>query len=337
MVERVRPEATVEDFHAAMRTASVSALWEREDRPNAPVETPHVWPWETMEPLIDAAVGATDMGNAERRVLVLHDPALHAAGRLGASKALSVNLQVLMPGEQARPHRHTMSALRFVLEGEGAVTVVDGKPCPMARGDMILTPGWTWHEHVHEGTGRMVWVDVLDVPFHHFLDNGVFEPGPPRDLPDLPPDTAYAAAGLNPGTPSETGYSPMFRYAWNGAATALAALPPAPDGSRTLRYTNPTTGAAAMATIDCTLTAPAWGMATRAYRTNASSVCVVVEGSGTSDVGDTTLSWRRNDVFSLPHGNWISHTAASTDAILFQISDREILRRLDLLREEFQG
>ena len=191
-----------DEFHAAMRAASVSALWERPARPNTPAETAHVWRWETMEPLIDAAVGATTMDNAERRVLVLNNPALDAAGRMGASKSLSVNLQVLMPGERARPHRHTMSALRFVLEGSGAVTVVDGKACAMERGDMILTPGWTWHEHVHEGDTRMVWVDALDVPVHDFLDNGVFEPGPARDVPDLPPDQAYSAPGLTPESAS---------------------------------------------------------------------------------------------------------------------------------------
>ncbi len=144
-----------DDFHAAMRRASVCALWERPGRPDTPVEIAHVWPWQTMEPLIDAAVGATGMENAERRVLVLNNPALEALGRYGASKTLSVNLQVLMPGERARPHRHTMAALRFVLDGGGAVTVVDGKACPMERGDMILTPGWTWHEHVHEGDQRL--------------------------------------------------------------------------------------------------------------------------------------------------------------------------------------
>ena len=174
-------------------------------------------------------------------------------------------------------------------------------------------------------------------PFHHFLDTGVFEPGPAHDVPDLPPDTAYAAAGLTPVTAPETGYSPMFHYAWADATDALAALPPEPDGSRTLRYTNPATGASAMATIDSTLIAPAAGQATRPYRTNASAVCVVVEGEGETKVGDTTLGWRRNDIFSLPHGSWISHSAARDGATLFQISDREILRRLDLLRDETDG
>jgi gentisate 1,2-dioxygenase len=328
---------TEDAFHAAMRAASVSALWERPARPNTPAETAHVWRWETIEPLIDAAVGETNMDNAERRVLVLHNPALNAMGRMGASKSLSVNLQVLMPGERARPHRHTMSALRFVLEGSGAVTVVDGKPCEMARGDMILTPGWTWHEHVHEGDTRMVWVDALDVPVHDFLDTGVFEPGPAYDVPDLPSDEAFSAPGLTPESDfGGIGYSPMFRYPWQATVDALAAMPSNKDGSRVLRYTNPATGGAAMTTIDCHVVGLAKGQATRPYRTNSSAVCVVVDGEGTTEVDGTTLTWRENDVFALPHDSWISHTAARKDTRLFQVSDRELFNRMGILREEFR-
>ena len=327
-----------DEFHAAMRMASVTALWERPERSNIPAEIAHVWRWQTMEPLIDAAVGATTMDNAERRVLVLNNPALDERGRMGASKSLSVNLQVLMPGERARPHRHTMSALRFVLEGSGAVTVVDGKSCPMDRGDMILTPGWTWHEHIHEGNKRIVWVDALDVPVHDFLDTGVFEPGPAHDVPDLPPDRAYSAPGLTPeSTFGDIAYSPMFRYPWQATVDALAAMPSSPDGSRTLRYTNPATGGPALTTIDCYAFGLDKGRATRPYRTNSSAVCVVVDGAGTTDVDGTTLTWGENDIFALPHGSWISHNATSDNTRLFQVNDREMLDRMGILREEHRG
>ena len=324
-----------DEFHVAMRAASVSALWERPDRTNTPVEIAHVWRWETMEPLLDAAVGETSMEDAERRVLTLTNPAMEACGRIGASKSMSVNLQVLMPGERARPHRHTMAALRFVIDGAGAVTVVDGKSCWMERGDMILTPGWTWHEHVHEGDERIVWVDALDVPLHNFLDNGVFEPGPAHDVPDLPPDLAFSAPGLTPNIMFDDNvHSPMYRYPWKATVDALAAMPPGEDGSRTLRYTNPATGGAAMITIDCYALGFEKGCATKPYRTNSSAVCVVVDGEGTTKVGETSLTWCENDVFALPHGSWISHTAASEDTKLFQVSDREMLERMGILREE---
>lgn len=325
------------DFHEAMAAANVVALWELEDTTNNPPEPPHIWRWETLEPLLETAIEATSMTDAERRVLVLNNPALLESGRSrGSGLTLGFNLQVLMPGETARPHRHSMNALRFVMEGSGATTVVDGKPCPMEPGDMVLTPGWTWHEHVHEGDGRMIWLDVLDVPFHHYLDTGEFEPGPAHDLPDLPPDEAFAAPGLAPVSGSaDMAYSPLFRYPWETARPALAALPPAPDGSRRLLYTNPLTGGPTMATMECSLLSLAPESTTRAYRSNSNSAFIVVGGEGRSEIGETTLEWRKHDIVSLPHGHWIGHTAETEDAWLFEVSDREMLRRLHILRDEF--
>jgi gentisate 1,2-dioxygenase len=323
------------DFHAAIAQASVLALWEREGRHNFPPEPPHIWRWPTLSPLLDAAVAATNMQNAERRVLMLHNPAYANTEREGATTNLSVNLQILMPGEKARPHRHSMNALRFSLEGDGVTTIVEGKPCPMVRGDLILTPGWTRHEHVHEGKTRSVWVDALDVPIHRYLDNAVFEPGPAHDMVALPPDGAFMGAGLAPDAAlTALPYSPMFRYAWATAVEVLNALPAAADGSRRLRYTNPVNGGAIMSTIDCYLLGLEKGRATAPYRTNSNAVCVVVEGEGATTLGEETIRWAENDVFTLPHGYWISHTAAAVGAKLFQITDREILRRLDLLRDE---
>jgi gentisate 1,2-dioxygenase len=320
-------------FHQAMQAASCFALWER-DTHEPDVEKPRSWPWRTMEPLITAAIGQTSMTTAERRVLVLSDPTLRQGASYGACGNLAVNLQVLMPGERARAHRHTMHALRFVLEGRGVTTIVEGKRCIMNPGDMILTPGWTWHEHMHEGTERSVWIDALDVPFQRYLKNGVFEPGPAHDVATLPADAAFSAAGFTPTATSAKPYSPMFRYPWEDAVRALAGIAPAADGSRRLRYTNPTTGGPVMSTIDCYLLALAAGLDTTAYRVNSNSVCVVIEGEGVTRIGDTRTEWRKHDVFTLPQGNWISHRAIGSNAKLFEISDREIVGKLGLLREE---
>jgi len=327
----------MDEFHARMAKASVAALWEQEARHNNPPDPAQIWHWQTMDPLLDEAVRQTDMQNAERRVLILQNQKLAEEGRNGAAINLSVNLQVLMPGEKARPHRHTMHALRFSLEGDGAVTIVDGKECVMMPGDMIITPGWTWHQHKHEGKERAVWVDALDVPMHNYLETGVFEPGPARDVVSLPPDSAFAP-GFTPDTPEAAQrYSPLFRYPWDVAVKTLEALPPAADGSRRLRYTNPATGGAVMSTIDCYLLGLAQSQATRPYRSNSNCVCVVMEGEGSTTVGEEKIAWGRKDIFALPHGQWVSHTASSPKARIFQITDREILRRLDYLREEYRS
>jgi gentisate 1,2-dioxygenase len=266
---------------------------------------------------------------------VFNNPAFANTDRDGAATNLSVNLQVLMPGERARPHRHSMHALRFALEGDGAVTIVEGKPCLMLPGDMILTPAWTWHEHAHEGKTRAVWVDALDVPLHRYLESSMFEPGPAKNLVAIPPDQAFATAGFTPeGETSPRSYSPMFRYPWADAVKALGSLSPAADGSRRLRYTNPVGGGSVLSTLDCYLLGLSQGQATTPQRTNANAVCVVMEGEGSSEIGESKVSWGPKDVFSVPHGQWSSHKASTKTARIFQITDREVLRRLDILRDE---
>src|SRR5207237_843294 len=160
------------------------------------------------------AMKVTSPAAVERRVLSLIDPEDHTAGG-GTTTNLSTALQVLLPGERARPHRHTMNALRFVMEGKGAATIVDGKDCLMEEGDLVLTPGWTWHEHVHRGAGPIIWMDALDAPLHRYLGTDAFEPGPTHDVPDYASDTAFAFANIVPETDEPARpFSPVFRYPW---------------------------------------------------------------------------------------------------------------------------
>ena len=327
------------DFHDAMQSANVSALWERTSPDGAQIdEAPYLWRWADLDPLLDKAVAETDMDNAERRVLVLENPAYRGTHRIGASINMVVNLQVLMPGELARPHRHRLNALRFIIEGDGgAVTTVDGTPCPMFPGDFLLTPGWCWHEHSHDGAGRAVWLDALDAQLQRHLCTNEFEPGPSNDMPPPRSEDAYAAGGITPliGEDSKP-HSPVFRYPLSKVQAAFDTMPAAPDGSRRIRYTSPLTGGAAMPGIDCYMLAPGRETATRAYRTNANMMCLAVEGEGVSHIGEESLRWGKNDIFSLPRNHWISHQATSADAKLFQLTDREVLARLDYLREEFR-
>ena len=327
-----------DQFHEAMAAANISALWERISHGGEGLaEAAHIWHWDTLEPLLGAAVAATDMGNAERRVLVLENPAYEGLHRRGIGLNMVVNLQILMPGESARPHRHTLNALRFVIEGDGAaVTIVDGKAVAMEPGDFLLTPGMCWHEHSHSGETRAVWLDALDTPLHSHFDTNLFEAGPSNDIPTQLPEAALASPGITPVSSDwKQPYSPMFKYPLAQVEAVLRATPPAKDGARRIRYTNPLTGGAAMPGIDCYMLAPSQGSETRAYRSNANMVCLAVTGEGVSTVGEETISWKKNDIFTCPRDNWISHKAASDDAKLFQMTDRDVLESLHYLREEF--
>ncbi len=337
MEERPEVRAGANDFHTAIEEAHVVALWEMFDGAGAPQPHPEpafLWPWRVLEPLMDRAVGETGMDVAERRVLSLANPAHGRDDYYRATTNLTAGLQILMPGERARPHRHSMDALRFVVEGAGAATIVDGKRCAMERGDLILTPAWTWHEHVNDGQSRVIWFDSLDMPLVQDLDATFFEPGPAKNFPKLPADSAFVTPGLVPAESLTTPYSPLFRYPWSQARDALVATSVAEDGSRLLRYINPVTGGPVLSRLDCYLLGLESGKPTRRYRSTSNAVCFVVEGSGKSTIGDVTIEWEKNDIFTLPHWSWNSHTASTDSATIFQSTDRDVMRRLELLREE---
>jgi gentisate 1,2-dioxygenase len=316
-------------FREAMKRANLGALWiENKERP-APDVSQH-WQWNAIEPLIEPAVKATEVGD-DRRVLLLANP--QRAGSF-ATRTLTAGIQILMPGEHALPHRHNISAIRFVLDGDGsAVTFVNSKPCPMSPGDLILTPSWAWHAHENKGDRRAVWFDGLDVPLHETFGTTVFDFGPMRDVPATVQDEFFAVAGFTPAVQAELpGYSPLYRYSFDAAQRALGATPQWDDGQRVLRYTDPHSGGPVMPLLDCYLV----GLPrsdTRPRRSTSSSVCVVARGEGVSTIGSKTINWRRNDIFTIPSSHLTSHRSTTEDAVLFVLSDREILRRLGLLEE----
>ncbi len=326
----------------ALAAAHTQPLWDRyrdlvPAEPRARDPAMH-WAWQTMQPLIERAVRECSMADAERRVLMLVNPAF--GGEVTTTTNLFGGLQILEPGESARPHRHTLAALRFIMDGYGGATVVNGKRCPMHEGDLILTPAWCWHEHVNDGHRRVVWFDGLDLPLARHLDATFYEAGEARDVPrDMGtlPDEALNWSGLLPAAYTAPQYSPLFRYSWMDAHSALAALPPAADGSRMLRYVSPATGRAVLPTLDCYLLGLAGQSATRAQRSMHNAICVVVEGEGVSQIGDRRIEWARRDVFTVPHWNWVSHKAAKGGATLFMMTDRELIRRMGYLREEQAG
>ena len=328
------------DFLAAMEKSAVLPLWDRYHKlmraePSAP-DRAHLWRWDELKPFIARAGAEVTMDKAERRVLMLVNPAFE--GKAITTTNLFAGIQILEPGEAARPHRHTASAMRLIIEGEGGATIVNGQNCPMEPGDLILTPNWAWHEHVNCGRTRVVWLDALDLPLSAYL-GAIFADGADNyhaqaNSPAIA-DAAYAQAGVTPDIASAApSHSPMFRYPWPGVRAALAAAPEHADGSRRVRYINPVDGGPVIPTMDSYAIRLERGRNTARRRSTANAVCLVVEGEGISTVGGETLAWRKNDVFSLPYWNWASHRAKSDEAYLFMFTDREVLRRVGLLREE---
>jgi gentisate 1,2-dioxygenase len=216
--------------------------------PNIPTRQTRAthWPYQAIRPLLLQAGELTPIEKAERRVLVLANPG-HGLEKMQASAAMYLGMQLLLPGEWAPSHRHTPNAVRMVVEGTGAWSTVDGEKCEMQRGDLILTPTGLWHEHGHDGTDPVVWLDVLDLPLVHYLETSYHVNGGRQEVRPERSEHAYARGGVVP-TPvferSAKAY-PMLRYPWNDARAALASLAAdRPDLEAVqVTYTNPETGA----------------------------------------------------------------------------------------------
>jgi gentisate 1,2-dioxygenase len=210
---------------------------------------PYLWSYQDIRPSLLRAGELTPIEKAERRVLVLANPGL-GLDNMMATPTIYIGLQLILPGETAPNHRHTPSAVRFVVEGEGAYTTVEGEKCPMEKGDLILTPAGLWHDHGHAGTGPVVWLDALDLPLIYRLEASYAIEGEvqtPANAPDRS-QTAYRRAGLVPFAASQGNSRadhPLLRYPWADVRQALVdmAAGAGPDEPVHLAYVNPETGA----------------------------------------------------------------------------------------------
>jgi gentisate 1,2-dioxygenase len=327
----------------AMAEQGLAALWKVYDKlvtkePAGAVPS-HIWRWRDLAPLVEMAAASVTGHDADHRVLVLTNP--HLQGRFASVTNIVGAVQCVLPGERTSPHRHTPAAVRIVFEGRGGGTFVDGQRCDMYDGDLIVTPNWTWHCHDNDSQARAVWLDILDVPMVKAFDNIFGDKGPPADYPvnlSTLPDPLFAAGGLLPVTDRPAvPYTTRFRYPWRDVVAVLASLPQAADGTRMMRYANPADGGPVTPTLDAYVIELAPGRASTKVRSSAGTLAVVVEGSGESTIGAVTQRWQTHDVFTLPEWQWVSHKAEGGPARLILITDREVRRRLGLLREERGG
>jgi gentisate 1,2-dioxygenase len=344
MALSTRDDALPATYSQALESLSLGPLWTAlrvllpHERATAAV--PHRWSWREARPLLHEAARLVPLEQAERRVLVLENPGLK--GTYSITSTLYAGLQVILPGEAAPSHHHTPAALRLVVEGDGAFTTVDGVKCAMERGDFIITPPMRWHDHGHEGRAPVVWLDGLDIPLVRAFDASWVS----RTRPAQPPATAtdssqdeLTAAGLVPrhSRYEVSGY-PQIRWPWRTARRALAAMADGAPAGRpvTLAYVTPTTGAPPLATMGAEAHWLRPGERTRAGRSTASRVFHVVEGHGTSRVGDAALTWEPGDTFVAPPWHWIEHDngSAGDPACLFSFNDEPALRALGLWHEE---
>jgi len=250
---------------------------------------------------------------------------------------------MVRPGEFAPAHRHTMGAIRFVVEGHGAATIVEGEPMPMEPGDLITTPSWSWHDHVNSGDTPIIWLDGADGPMLHFYQAGFANPFHEHQQAVSKPvgwsQKAYALLRPQPiPTPASSNYRPPYRYAWIETEKAFKSIgegPGDPYDGVLLRYSDPISGGSTLPTMNCEVQMLRPGEKGRSHRHAYTVVYHAFRSSGTTWIGDQKFDWEQGDSFVVPLWKWHSHESNSREpAILFSINDRPAIEALGYFREE---
>ncbi|MFF1819806.1 cupin domain-containing protein [Kribbella sp. NPDC058245] len=312
-----------------------------------PAAIPHVWRWNRLRELAAMAGDLVPVGRGgERRAIALANPGL--GGAPFATPTLWAAIQYLNPGEDAPVHRHTQNAFRFVLEGEGVWTVVDGDPVAMRRGDFLLTPGWHFHGHHNQSSTPMSWLDGLDIPFVHAMGSGFFEDGPEtvadRSTPRISrSERLWAHPGLLPVAGSQSRpSSPIAAYRWEHTDAALTQQLVLEEeghagvvepGHAAVRFSNPTNGGDVMPTMRAEMHRLLAGVRTAPVREVGSAVWQIFDGEGTVEVGGQAQQVGPGDLVAIPSWTWLSFEAAS-GLDLFRFTDAPIFERLHADRRE---
>ncbi|MFY9635927.1 MAG: cupin domain-containing protein [Cellulosimicrobium cellulans] len=328
-----------EDFYSALTQRHYSPLWKLMGGLGPEAKTnmvPHIWRYNEARELMIKAGEVVPLEDALRRVLGFRNPGSRPDQRTGATDTLWSALQLVLPGEIAPAHRHTPSALRFIIEGDGAYTVVNGQRVPMDEGDFLLTPGGHWHEHGHTGDGPMIWLDGLDSPLISRLNQYTLdEEGGLQDVAEAPP-AAYLNGLISKPWGEPEGVAQPLVYKLKDALETIEYLRGRegdPFDDIIVEYRNPISGGSVMTTISAYLQLIRPGMDTRAHRHTHSTVYHVVRGAGYSVIAGERIDWTKGDTFAVPL--WYEHSHhnhTGQDSFLFSYSDKPAIDALGLGR-----
>lgn len=333
--------------YAAPEAMSVAPLWRHDgslmpEEPKTPA-VPHRWRYAGLREQAMRIAGTVSPADAQRRVLMLVNPASQNPPAM--VNTLFAGVELVMPGERVRPHRPVAAALRLVIEGSGAYTTANGEVVPVGPADLVLTAGGQWHEHFHPADTPIVWLDGLDYTLMNAMGAGFVEPdargrpwsaGAPVRNASQPLGGGLSPAWWRP----PTGASRLRSYPWSETERRLARLAEAGTGGAAegiqLEYTNPFTGGPVFPTISCKVSLLRAGFDGVARQHTASTIYHVIRGSGATDIDGVWLNWTDKDIFAVPGWSpYHHHVSSSGDAVLFGYNDEPVLRALGVYRDHW--
>lgn len=340
-------ETLREQYYRKIDRHCMTPLWEvLDDLVTAEPSTqcvPHLWRFDEIKPFLTESGTLISAQEAVRRVLILENPGLR--GMSSITRSLYAGLQLILPGETAPAHRHTQSALRFVVEGTGAYTAVDGERHTMSPGDFIITPSWTWHDHGNPADESVIWLDGLDIPIVRSLDASFAENFPRAEHPVTAQEgqsLTRFGGNMVPADYEPTSLtSPVFAYPFAQSRTTLYELAthtePDPVEGYKMQFINPVTGGYAMPTIATFMQLLPRNFESRPYRSTDGAVYSVAEGCGEVTIGEDertrSFEFVAKDHFVVP--SWYPYRfRIAEDCVLFSFSDRPVQKACGIWREQ---
>jgi gentisate 1,2-dioxygenase len=328
----------LEGLNSWLAERNLKGHWDHQ--PWSQVVRPHLWKWNDIYEGLNWSGKLITAGEAGRRTIQLRNPGLSA----GMTNTIHISVQLVNPAEVAAAHRHTAAAIRFVLKGNPkAYTVVEGERLPMAEGDLITTPNWTWHDHFNGGDEPIMWLDGLDIRLVGTFGAMIQENFKKQQQLVEKPDS-YSAKVFGHARPTwikSEFAAPPYRYPWAETYASLMALKEStgdPFDGILLEYANPLTGGATLQTFSCQIQLLRAHEKTRSHRHTSTTVYHAFRGQGMTKISANEFDWEQGDIFVVPPWQWHSHeNSANEDAILFSITDKPSTEALGLYREEAES
>ncbi|ACT60315.1 gentisate 1,2-dioxygenase [Hirschia baltica] len=339
-------QSRMQQLYQRMGQEHLLPLWELlaglvTPEPQSPARV-YKWSFDSMRHYLLEAGGLITAEQAERRVLILENPDMPGSSAIVPS--LYAGLQLVLPGEIAPSHRHSQSALRFVLEGEGAFTALNGEKAVMSQFDLVLTPSWQWHDHGNETEQHMIWLDGLDIPAVRSFDAAFAERLDEKAHKETqPPGDTLKRYGKNmrpfSGSAADTRpvHQPLFHYPYQDWMQSLRGVAEGseidPHLGHALEFINPATGGSVMPIISAHVRLLPAGFETKTRQSSDGSVATVVSGHGEARIGDKILKIGPRDIFTIPSWKELQ-LRADSELVLFIYSDKGAQEKLGLYREK---
>ncbi len=344
---RVKDSPELIQYYKDLETLGAGALWTvaNDIEPWEPRSSsiPMLWKYKDLRELVIKSSELVTPEQAGRRVVYLvNDKRKDVSAAVGW---LYTGIQVTRPGESTSAHKHRASALRFIMEGEGGYTVVNGNKITFEVNDFVITPNSAWHEHGVNADGKTcIWQDGLDIPLVNALEANDYAVGDGKqelvNTENFSP-LSYSASGLIPADVVwNNPYSPLFKYSWSNVYPALLAAAKVSSGSEIdgifMHYSNPKTGGHVMQTMGASIQLLPASFHGKAHKHTGSFVYQCAKGNGYSIIDGKRFDWQERDIFCVPSWAWHEHVNLSEteDAVLFSFNDLPVMEKLGLYQQK---